>query len=81
MNQIHSLGTSLDWIVIVIYFIAILLFGSYFGKYNSDTNDFFFGGSGFPAAMVSRLKATPTRVTLHCRNDGAARSNLVLYEK
>ncbi len=47
MEPIHSLGTGIDWIVIVIYFIAILLFGTYFGKYNNDTNDFFFGGRRF----------------------------------
>jgi len=40
-------GTSLDYVVIVTYFIFILLFGSYFGRYTKTTKDFFFGGQRF----------------------------------
>src|SRR5574338_638970 len=64
MNQIHSLGTGIDWIVIVLYFIAILLFGSYFGKYNSDTNDFFFGGRRFTWWIIA-MSILATGVSSH----------------
>ena len=37
----------------VIYFIAIMLFGSYFGKYNRTTNDFFFGGRRFAWWLIA----------------------------
>ena len=43
MEVHHSLGTSTDWIVMIVYFVAIMVFGSYFGKYNRTTTDFFFG--------------------------------------
>ena len=47
MEHIRNIGTELDWIVLVVYLIAMLLFGSYFARYNKDTNDFFFGGRRF----------------------------------
>ena len=47
MHTYHSIGTSTDWIVMVVYFLAIMLFGSYFSKYNRTTTDFFFGGRRF----------------------------------
>ena len=55
MNQetFHSIGTSTDWIVMVVYFIAIMLFGSYFGKYNRSTKDFFFGGRRFAWWLIA----------------------------
>lgn len=49
----HSLGTSTDWIVMVIYFLAIMLFGSYFSKYNRTTTDFFFGGRRFSWWLIA----------------------------
>ncbi len=49
----HSIGSSTDWIVMVIYFIAIMLFGSYFGKYNRSTKDFFFGGRRFAWWLIA----------------------------
>lgn len=64
MQHLHSLGTGLDWIVIVIYFIAILLFGSYFGRYNKDTNDFFFGGRRF-AWWIIAMSIVATGVSSH----------------
>jgi len=64
MQPIHSLGTGIDWIVIVLYFIAILLFGSYFGKYNNDTNDFFFGGRRF-AWWIIAMSILATGVSSH----------------
>ena len=64
MNQIHNLGTGIDWIVIVLYFVAILLFGTYFGKYNNDTNDFFFGGRRF-AWWIIAMSIVATGVSSH----------------
>lgn len=53
MEVHHSLGTAADWIVMVIYFIAILGFGSYFSKYNRTTTDFFFGGRRFKWWLIA----------------------------
>lgn len=53
MEAHHSLGTSTDWIVMVIYFVAIMLFGSYFSKYNRTTTDFFFGGRRFAWWLIA----------------------------
>lgn len=49
----HSIGTSTDWIVMVVYFIVIMLFGSYFGRYNRSTKDFFFGGRRFAWWLIA----------------------------
>ncbi len=35
------------------YFIVIMLFGSYFGKYNRSTKDFFFGGRRFSWWLIA----------------------------
>ena len=51
--NIHSIGTSTDWIVMVVYFLAIMLFGSYFSKYNRTTTDFFFGGRRFAWWLIA----------------------------
>lgn len=40
-------GTTIDIIVIVLYFVIILGFGLLFGKYARTTRDFFFGGQRF----------------------------------
>ncbi|MBK7104223.1 MAG: sodium:solute symporter family protein [Ignavibacteriae bacterium] len=53
MEVHHSLGTSTDWIVMVVYFVAIMAFGSYFSKYNRTTNDFFFGGRRFAWWLIA----------------------------
>lgn len=53
MEVHHSLGTPADWIVMVVYFIAIMLFGSYFSKYNRTTTDFFFGGRRFAWWLIA----------------------------
>ncbi|MCF6270546.1 MAG: sodium:solute symporter family protein [Melioribacteraceae bacterium] len=49
----HSIGSSTDWIVMVVYFIVIMLFGSYFGRYNRSTKDFFFGGRRFAWWLIA----------------------------
>ncbi|NUN10435.1 MAG: sodium:solute symporter family protein [Ignavibacteriaceae bacterium] len=53
MDGIHSMGTSADWIIMVVYFIGIMLFGTYFGKYNKSTQDFFFGGRRFDWWLIA----------------------------
>jgi len=49
----HSIGSATDWVVMLVYFIAIMLFGSYFGKYNRSTKDFFFGGRRFKWWLIA----------------------------
>jgi SSS family solute:Na+ symporter len=49
----HNIGSSTDWIVILVYFVVIMLFGSYFGKYNRSTKDFFFGGRRFAWWLIA----------------------------
>ncbi len=53
MEVHHSLGTATDWIVIIVYFIAIMAFGSFFSKYNRTTTDFFFGGRRFAWWLIA----------------------------
>ena len=53
MESFHNIGTSTDWIVMVIYFLAIMSFGTYFGRYTKDTSDFFFGGSRFSWWLIT----------------------------
>ncbi|RMD49113.1 MAG: sodium:solute symporter family protein, partial [Ignavibacteria bacterium] len=49
----HSIGTTTDWIIMIAYFIIVMLFGSYFGKYNRSTKDFFFGGRRFTWWLIA----------------------------
>ncbi len=53
MQTFHSIGTTADWVVMVIYFVAIMLFGSYFGRYTKTTTDFFFGGRRFSWWLIT----------------------------
>ena len=53
METFHNIGTSTDWIVMVIYFLAIMSFGTYFGRYTKDTSDFFFGGRSFSWWLIT----------------------------
>ncbi|GAB4290231.1 MAG: hypothetical protein Kow0098_08680 [Ignavibacteriaceae bacterium] len=52
-EHFHNIGSSIDWVVMLIYFIVIMLFGSYFGKYNRSTTDFFFGGRRFTWWLIA----------------------------
>ncbi|PKL90166.1 MAG: sodium:proline symporter [Ignavibacteriae bacterium HGW-Ignavibacteriae-2] len=63
-QQVHNIGSSSDWVVMVIYFIFILLFGTYFSKYNKNTNDFFFGGRRF-AWWIIAMSIVATGVSSH----------------
>lgn len=53
IQTFHNIGSSTDWIVMVVYFIVIMLFGTYFGKYNRSTKDFFFGGRRFAWWLIA----------------------------
>jgi len=53
MQTFHSIGTTTDWVVMVFYFMAIMLFGSYFGRYTKNTSDFFFGGRRFSWWLIT----------------------------
>jgi len=53
LEKFHNIGTSTDWIVMILYFLVIMLFGSYFGKYNRSTKDFFFGGRRFTWWLIA----------------------------
>ncbi len=64
MEQLHNIGTQTDWVVMIIYLVAMLLFGSYFGKYNHDTNDFFFGGRRFSWWLIA-ISIVATGISSH----------------
>jgi len=64
MEQALNIGTQTDWIVLVIYMIAMLLFGTYFAKYNKDTNDFFFGGRRFTWWIIA-MSIVATGISSH----------------
>ena len=49
----HGIGTSTDWIVMIVYFAAIMLFGIYFSRYTKTTSDFFFGGRRFSWWLIT----------------------------
>lgn len=64
MEHIRDIGTQLDWVVLVVYMVAMLLFGSYFAKYNKDTSDFFFGGRRFAWWLIA-MSIVATGVSSH----------------
>ena len=47
INMEIAVGTGLDRIVILVYFVLVMGFGAYFGKYAKTTSDYFFGGKVF----------------------------------
>lgn len=53
MENYHNIGTTVDWIIMLVYFIIVMLFGSYFGRYNRTTSDFFFGGRRFSWWLIA----------------------------
>jgi len=64
MEQLTNIGSQIDWIVLVIYMITMLLFGTYFAKYNNDTNDFFFGGRRFTWWIIA-MSIVATGISSH----------------
>ena len=48
-----QLGTGLDYAMMLGYFVVVVGFGLYFGKYASSTKDFFFGGQRFAWWLIA----------------------------
>ena len=54
------LGTGLDYGVMIAYFVAILAIGTWFGRKQKSTKDFFFAGQRFSWWLIAfSLVATP----------------------
>mgnify|MGYP002633640262 CR=1 FL=1 len=51
--MINFIGHPLDIAVVVIYFLAVVGFGLWFGKYTKNTKDFFFGGQRFSWWLIA----------------------------
>ncbi len=49
----QSAGTSLDYIIIAVYFVTILGFGTFFGRFSRTTRDFFFSGQRFSWWLIA----------------------------
>jgi len=48
-----QLGTNLDYGIMVAYFVAMLVIGTWFGRGSSSTKDFFFGGQRFSWWLIA----------------------------
>ncbi len=46
-------GTPLDYIIIIVYFIGILAFGTFFARHTKTTKDFFFSGQRFAWWLIA----------------------------
>jgi SSS family solute:Na+ symporter len=53
MTENGIIGTSLDYGIIVGYFVVVLGFGALFGRYTKTTKDFFFSGQRFPWWLIA----------------------------
>ncbi len=49
----QAIGTRIDYAVMLVYFVAVLGFGLYFGRYTKTTKDFFFGGQRFSWWLIA----------------------------
>ncbi len=49
----QAIGGNLDYAVMICYFVAVLGFGLYFGRYTTTTKDFFFGGQRFSWWLIA----------------------------
>jgi len=49
----QAIGGNLDYAVMIGYFVAVLGFGLYFGRYTTTTKDFFFGGQRFSWWLIA----------------------------
>ncbi|MEE2903382.1 MAG: sodium:solute symporter family protein [Myxococcota bacterium] len=47
------LGTNLDYVIMVLYFLAILGIGTWFGRKQKSVKDFFFGGQRFSWWLIA----------------------------
>ena len=52
-QRAETLGTGLDYAIMAGYFLAMLLIGTWFGRGNSTTKDFFFGGQRFSWWLIA----------------------------
>lgn len=48
-----TLGTPIDYAIMVGYFVAMLVIGTWFGRHNKSTKDFFFGGQRFSWWLIA----------------------------
>lgn len=46
-------GSTVFWVIVIGYFIAVLGFGGYFARFNRNTSDFFFGGRRFSWWLIT----------------------------
>jgi SSS family solute:Na+ symporter len=46
-------GTAVDYLIVILYFVGILAFGTFFGRYTKSTRDFFFGGQRFSWWLIA----------------------------
>jgi len=49
----QAIGTRIDYTVMLVYFVAVLGFGLFFGRYTKSTKDFFFGGQRFSWWLIA----------------------------
>ncbi|HIA94670.1 MAG TPA: sodium:solute symporter family protein [Candidatus Marinimicrobia bacterium] len=49
----QSMGTPLDYGIMVFYFLMILIIGTYFGRQQKTVKDFFFGGQRFSWWLIT----------------------------
>lgn len=48
-----TLGAPIDYVIMVGYFVAMLVIGTWFGRGSSSTKDFFFGGQRFAWWLIA----------------------------
>lgn len=46
-------GETVDYVIVIVYFVAILGFGSLFGRHTKSTKDFFFSGQRFSWWLIA----------------------------
>ncbi len=49
----QPMGTNTDYVIMAGYFLFVVGFGLYFGRYSSTTKDFFFGGQRFAWWLIA----------------------------
>lgn len=53
MNDTNFVGAPIDLFIVAFYFVAVVSFGLWFGKYTKNTKDFFFGGQRFSWWLIA----------------------------
>ncbi|MBN1947950.1 MAG: sodium:solute symporter family protein [Bradymonadales bacterium] len=46
-------GQTIDFVIVIVYFVGILGFGSFFGRHTKTTKDFFFSGQRFSWWLIA----------------------------